>query len=145
MSEAERAWRLVRGRELIAELVVTGGDFPWLSGTVLPATGFAEVRPLFEDDLRRLDRLDSEPELWEAAHRRIRDQVQLLAPDGRPVPEFLLHIEDEDAWWQWSHEPSQNGEVSCNSHAASATIEYAAEERDTGPWPGLPSRPAERE
>ena len=42
---------------------------------------------------------------WEAAYRRIRDVVRLLAPDGRPVPEFLLHIEGEDVWWRWSDEP----------------------------------------
>lgn len=42
---------------------------------------------------------------WEAAYRRIREVVRLLAPDGRTVPEFLLHIEDEDAWWRWSDEP----------------------------------------
>jgi len=41
----------------------------------------------------------------EAAYRRIREAVRLLAPDGRAVPEFLLHIEDEDAWWRWSDEP----------------------------------------
>jgi hypothetical protein len=31
MGEADRVWRLVRGDELVAELVVTGGDFPWLN------------------------------------------------------------------------------------------------------------------
>jgi hypothetical protein len=24
----------------------------------------------------------------------------LLAPDGRPVPEFLLHIQGAEAWWR---------------------------------------------
>jgi hypothetical protein len=51
MSEAGRAWRLVRGDELLAELVVTGGDFPWLNAEVRPAAGLAEVRPLFDDEL----------------------------------------------------------------------------------------------
>jgi hypothetical protein len=31
-------------------------------------------------------------------------EVRLLAPDGRPVPELLLHIEG-DAWWRWSDKP----------------------------------------
>ena len=105
MGEADRVWRPVRGDELVAELVMTGGDFPWLSAQVRPATGFEEIRPLFGEELRRLDFLDDEPEQWEAAYRRIRAVVRLLAPDGRPVPEFLLHIEGEDAWWRWSDEP----------------------------------------
>ncbi len=57
MSEAERVWQLVRGDELLAELVVTGGDFPWLNAEVRPAAGFAEVRPLSGDELRRLELL----------------------------------------------------------------------------------------
>ncbi len=105
MSEAERVGQLVRGDELLAELVVTGGDFPWLNATARPAAAFAEVGPLFDEELRRLEFLDDELEQWEAAYRRIREVVRLLAPDGRPVPEFLLHIEGEDAWWRWSDEP----------------------------------------
>jgi hypothetical protein len=105
MSEVGRVWQLVRGDELLAELVVTGEDFPWLNAEIRPAAGFAQVRPLFDDELRRLEYLDEEPEQWETAYRRIRHVVRLLAPDGRPVPEFLLHIEAEDAWWRWSAEP----------------------------------------
>ena len=105
MSPSGRVWHLVRGDELLAELVVTGGDFPWLNARVRPAAGFAEIRPLFDEELRRLESIGDEPERWEAAYRRIREEVRLLASDGRPVPEFLLHIEDEDAWWRWNDEP----------------------------------------
>ena len=105
MSETERAWHLVRGDELLAELVVTGGDFPWLSAEVRPTAGFAEVRPLFDDELRWAELMDEEPERWEAAYRRVREAVSLVAPDGQPVPEFLLYIEGADAWWRWSDEP----------------------------------------
>jgi hypothetical protein len=100
MNEVGCVWQLIRGDELLAELVVTGGDFPWLNAEVRPAAGFAEVRPLFDDELQRLEFLDDEPEQWEAVYRRIREVVRLLALDGRPVPEFLLHIEGEDAWWR---------------------------------------------
>jgi hypothetical protein len=115
MSEASRVWQLVRGGEVLAELVVTGGDFPWLSAEVRPVAGFAGVRPLFDDELRRLEYLDEEPEQWEVAYRRIREVVRLLAPDGRPVPEFLLHIEGENAWWRWSDEPFPEGKTSRDS------------------------------
>jgi hypothetical protein len=59
----------------------------------------------FDDEFRQLDLLDEDPEPWDAAYRRIREAVRLLAPDGRPVPEFLLHIQGADAWWRWSDEP----------------------------------------
>ncbi len=86
-------WQFVRGDELLAGLVVTGGDFPWLIA-----------------ELRRLELPDEEPEQWEAAYRRIREVVWLMAPDGLPVPEFLLHIEGAGAWWRWSDEPFPEGE-----------------------------------
>jgi len=62
MSDADPVWRLVRGEELLAELVVTDADFPWLNARVRPAAGFAGVRSLFDDELRRLEDLDEEPE-----------------------------------------------------------------------------------
>ena len=111
MNDADRVWRLVRGDELLAELVVTGEDFPWLS---------AEVRPLFDDELRQLELFDGEPELWEAAYRRIRDVVRLLAPDGRSASEFLLHIEGEDAWWRWS---DRRGRRAATAWLASQLVE----------------------
>src|SRR4029077_11921951 len=97
MSDADPVWRLVRGEELLAELVVTDADFPWLNARVRPAAGFAGVRLLFDDELRRLEDHDEEPEQWEAAYRSICEVVRLLAPDGRAVAEFLLHIEGENA------------------------------------------------
>src|ERR1035441_914625 len=69
----------VRGGELVAGLVVTGGDFPWLNARVRPAAGFAEVQPLFEDELRQLDHLDEDPAPWQAAYDRIRQAVRLVA------------------------------------------------------------------
>jgi hypothetical protein len=60
MIEYGHVWQLVHGDELLAELVVTGGDFPWLNAEVRPVAGFEEVRPLFEEELRRLDHLDDD-------------------------------------------------------------------------------------
>ena len=105
MSDGGRVWRLRRGAQVVAELVVTGGDFPWLNAAVRPAPGFEEVQPLFEEELRALDRIDDDPGAWEAAYENIRGAVILHDPEGRPVPEFLLHIDGGDAWWRWSDEP----------------------------------------
>jgi len=94
MSPSGRVWHLVRGDELLAELVVTGGDFPWLNARVRPAAGFAEIRPLFDEELRRLESIGDEPERWEAAYRRIREEVRLLASDGQTgcIPQVGLAV-----------------------------------------------------
>jgi hypothetical protein len=97
-----QTWTLYRGEELIADLVVTGGDFPWLTAGVRPYGGFEEVRPLFDEELRLLDDVDTHVEAWEAAYQQVRETVTLQYPDGGDVPEFLLHIDGDEAWWRWS-------------------------------------------
>ena len=111
MNDDAQIWQLVDGEGVLAELVVTGGDFPWLNAEVRPTGRFERIRPLFEEELRRLDRLDDDLASWEAAYDRIRHAVRLLAPDGRPVPEFLLHIDGHDAWWRWSDDPFPDTET----------------------------------
>jgi hypothetical protein len=102
---SNEVWCLRRGDELLAELLVTGGDFPWLSASVRATPAFEDVRPLFAEELRLLDRLDEDAEAWEAAYDRVRLEVSLERPDGFAVPEFLLHVDGKDAWWRWSDDP----------------------------------------
>jgi hypothetical protein len=104
VNDAEPLWQVRRGEEVVAELVVTGGDFPWLNALLRPAPGFEQVRPLFQEELRALERIDH-PGAWETAYENIRGAVTLDYPDGRPVPEFPLHIDGQDAWWRWRDEP----------------------------------------
>lgn len=92
------------GRKL-ADLVVTGGDFPWLEARLHPREGLAEVLPLFAEELRLLDKIDDNVESWERAYEAIRNAVTLRYPNGREVPEFLLHIDGNEVWWRWSDEP----------------------------------------
>ncbi|WP_436519720.1 hypothetical protein [Actinoplanes sp. HUAS TT8] len=57
-------WTLHRradGRTL-ADLVVTGADFPWLTARVEPGDGFEAVVPLFAEELRLVDRIDEDME-----------------------------------------------------------------------------------
>lgn len=98
-------WRIFRGGQLVADLVVYGGDFPWLNARVFPKEGFEEIRPIFEEELRRLDAYDDNIEGWEDAYRRVRVAVSLAAPDGHLVREFILHIDGTEAWWRWTDEP----------------------------------------
>jgi hypothetical protein len=109
MNHGEQVWRLMQGEELPAELVVTGGDFPWLNARIRAMPGFEAVRPLFEEAPGA------------GAHRRRRllasrlrphpRAVSLHNPEGRPVPEFLLHVDGNDAWWRWSDESFTPAEV----------------------------------
>ena len=59
-------WLLYQGDELLADLVVTGGDFPWLNAELRAKPAFDEVQPLFAEELRRLDRIDDDVDAWEA-------------------------------------------------------------------------------
>jgi hypothetical protein len=98
-------WRLYNEQELLGTLVVTDADFPWLNGRFQAEPAFEPVRPLFAEELRLLDTIDDDVDAWEAAYGQIREAVSLAAPDGRSVPEFLLHIQGENAWWRWNDEP----------------------------------------
>jgi hypothetical protein len=107
VSDSDGIWTLHRrddGRNL-ADLVVTGGDFPWLNARVDPREGLEDVLPLFAEELLRLDRIDDDTESWEQAYNAIRAVVTLRYPEGHEVPEFLLHIDGDEAWWRWSDEP----------------------------------------
>jgi hypothetical protein len=73
--------------------------------------GFEAVRLLFQEELRALEHIEDDLGSWQAAYDRIRRAVSLLYPEGRPVPEFLLHVDGEDAWWRWSDEPFTQAEV----------------------------------
>ncbi|GLW35044.1 hypothetical protein [Actinoplanes regularis] len=108
MSEAvEEVWTLQRRSDgqTVADLVVYGGDFPWLNARIEPRAGFEEVRPLFAEVLSRLDGVGADGGSWEQSYNAVRAAVLLRYPDGGEVPEFLLHIDGDEAWWRWSNEP----------------------------------------
>jgi hypothetical protein len=97
-------WGLHRGDELVARLIVTGADFPWIHATVEEQPGFDAVRPWFaeqesaaaQEDFERMDR----------AYAMIRSTLTMTFPDGTPVAEFMLDIyPDGTAGWRWHDEP----------------------------------------
>ncbi|MFK4101949.1 hypothetical protein ACI2L1_18100 [Streptomyces sp. NPDC019531] len=100
-----QVWQVRGGGEPVGDIVIDDADFPWLSGRFTPGTAFGGVRDLFARELALME-LDDEArqEEWEAAHDEIRRRVSLIAPHG-PVPEFLLHIDGDWAWFRWSDEP----------------------------------------
>ncbi|AOR36375.1 hypothetical protein BFF78_39710 [Streptomyces fodineus] len=91
--------------EAVGDIVIDEADFPWLSGTFTAGPGFAAVQDLFARELALLEQADEQDwEEWETAYDEIARRVSLSSPDG-PVPEFLLHIEGDRAWFRWSDEP----------------------------------------
>lgn len=58
---------------------------------------------MFEQDLRLADLED--PAAADDVYYRIRERMTLLDPNGRVVPEWLLHVDGDQASWRWSDEP----------------------------------------
>lgn len=102
-------WRLVRGEELLGRIVIESADFPWLHGRFLREPAFDDVKPLFDEELALVESdLDGDVEAWERIYDRITGALTLLSPRGR-VPEFLLHVQGDEAWFRWSDEPFDDG------------------------------------
>ena len=78
---------------------------PWLNGTFDATDAFGPWREAFDTELRLLDEYDDHVEQWESAYSRIYQNLTLYDQTGEAVAEFLLHIEDDKAWWRWSDEP----------------------------------------
>jgi hypothetical protein len=103
--EADGRWTLTSGADLLGAIDVRDSDFPWLSGVWTPTREFDSVAPLFRHELELLDGIDDGVDEWEAAYAKVCEAVTLHYPDGRVVPEFLLHIDGAKAWFRWSDEP----------------------------------------
>ena len=104
-------WKVHSGDEPVGDILIDETDFPWLSGRFAAGPGFAGVRELFARELALVEEDDEERrQEWEDAYDEVRRRVSLHAPGG-PVPEFLLHIEGDRAWFRWSDEPFDEGAV----------------------------------
>jgi hypothetical protein len=95
-------WQVRGAEEPVGDILIDDADFPWLSGRFTAGPGFAGVRELFARDRTLVE--EEKWQEWEEAYDEIRRRVSLHAPGG-PVPEFLLHIEGDRAWFRWSDEP----------------------------------------
>jgi hypothetical protein len=95
-------WRLYAGDEHVADLVVSGFDFPWLEADVVSQPGLDRFRSLFDDEVRYLDEAGDEEGRWAQTQSAIRRSLRMTFPDGRDVPEWLLHIDGDEAWWRFA-------------------------------------------
>ncbi|MDI1463272.1 hypothetical protein QEZ54_20015 [Catellatospora sp. KI3] len=95
MSEAG-TWGLHHDGVLVARIIVTGGDFPWMHGRVEALPGFDAIRPLFTESEATGAAEDVE------AHRRMLAATSLTYPEGDPVAEYWLKIfDDGTCGWRW--------------------------------------------
>ncbi|WP_285620181.1 hypothetical protein [Kineosporia sp. NBRC 101677] len=92
---------------MVAELHVTQMDMPWIRARVERLAGFEAFAPLYAEDIRLLETLEEEAAEWSAHYDLIEGATQLLYPDGTEVPEYLLHIDGDEARWRRHHEPFQ--------------------------------------
>src|SRR4051794_36950616 len=103
MTGQDEVWKLFAGDEIVANLVVTGGNFPWVEARVEAHPEFEAFRPLFDAEWAATDSED-----WDRAdelYGEIKQAVRLVDSNGVEVAEFLLHVQGNDAWWRWSYEP----------------------------------------
>lgn len=108
-------WGLHHGGELVARLVVTEIDFPWMRGRVEPLAGFEKVRGLFEAGERAKDAEDFDGA--DEAYYRIRAVTSMTFPDGDPVAEYILDIfSDGTCGWYWTDEPFEDPEPTLDEY-----------------------------
>jgi hypothetical protein len=104
-----QVWTVRSGDEPVGEILIDDADFPWLSGGFTAAPAFDSLRDLFARELALVEEATERDDdglmaAWERAYDEIRRRVSLTSPDG-PVPEFLLHIDGDRAWFRWSDKP----------------------------------------
>ncbi|MEU8246875.1 hypothetical protein [Nonomuraea sp. NPDC048916] len=102
----------MRQDELVGEIMIVGTDQPWLHGRFTAGPAFRDLEPLFQEELALIDHLEEEYERWETLYERIARQLRLIAPTG-PVPEFLLHVQGDHAWFRWSEERTMQSRRRC--------------------------------
>jgi hypothetical protein len=79
---------------------------PWTYAAVEELSGFEPVRSLFAEQESAVTA--GGVERMAHAHSRIREAVAMTFPDGKSVPEFLLHIHaDGTVGWRWHDAPFQ--------------------------------------
>jgi hypothetical protein len=103
MPQIEGVWGLHHGGELVAGLLVTEIDFPWMRGRIEPLPAYDKVRGLFEAGERAMDADDADG--LDEAYYRIRAATSMTFPDGSPVAEYMLEIfSDGTCGWRWNDE-----------------------------------------
>lgn len=94
-----------RGKDVLGTIDVDAAmcDFPWFGGRFTPAPAFAEVAPLFSEELALMEQKDFDDwDTWEDIWAEIEEPgLRLVGAGGEVVSrEPLIHIRDGEAWWR---------------------------------------------
>jgi hypothetical protein len=92
--EDPSVWELRCEDELIATITETGQDFPWKWGPIEATAAFESIRHLC---VVHPDRNSAESARAELARRKI----VLLPRGGRPVKDFTLQVDGDEAGFQF--------------------------------------------
>jgi hypothetical protein len=97
-------FQLIRGDTVLGtvEIVPVECDFPWYGGTFTPAEGFAEVKPLFDEEFRLLSAGDNGTDGFDEIWEKIRAPgLVLKSEDGsEEITNVLIHIDGTKTWWR---------------------------------------------
>lgn len=96
----ERRFELRAGDVLLGTLHEYSLDFPYVLCTFEPTPAFAELEPLFAEEMALL-----KAEKWEESqtvYNEIERRVKLIDPDDPSMIEsFVLHIDGTEAWFRY--------------------------------------------
>ncbi|MEV4502853.1 hypothetical protein [Streptomyces klenkii] len=98
MTDPDSVWQLMSGSTLVGTITVEDADMPWLRGCFLPSAVFNRFKPWF-DEVNAIIEAE-EFERFDDVYDRIESALTLVSPTG-PVTEFLLHIDQDRAWFRW--------------------------------------------
>ena len=92
---------LKRGEMVLGTLRPYDMDDPWLLCKFEPTAAFAEIAPLFLQELAVIQ--DADNTKWINAYSEIEQLGLRLVPvdNGEEISEFLLHIDDNEAWFRY--------------------------------------------
>lgn len=97
MIDPDSIWRLMSGNTLVGTISVDDSDMPWLRGRFSPEPAFSQFKPWF-DEINTLVEAE-EFERFDDVYDRIENALTFVSPSG-PVAEFLLHIDQDRAWFR---------------------------------------------
>ncbi|MFJ5294613.1 hypothetical protein [Streptomyces sp. NPDC088348] len=98
MTDHHDEWRLLSGNILVGTIVVDDPGMPWQRGRFSPEPAFSQFKPWF-DEINALVEAE-EWQRFDGVYDLIEGALTLESPSG-PVTEFLLHIDQERAWFRW--------------------------------------------
>ncbi|MFG3029111.1 hypothetical protein ACGFZJ_11350 [Streptomyces sp. NPDC048253] len=103
MTDRHDEWRLLSGSTLVGTIYVDEPGMPWQRGRFSAEPAFSQFKPWF-DEINALVEA-GEFERFDVVYDLIEGALTLQSPSG-PVAEFLLHIDQERAWFRWDEAPA---------------------------------------